>query len=249
MKPFEITYAVTPDRVDEKGFCKLSSLLYYCQEAAGGHCKLLHLDWDNLAKRGLFWALIRTRLEITRLPRAGETITVVTWPMITTRTAFPRAYEGRDQAGTVLFRCTSLWVLMHKESRQMLLPGKSDVILDGIVLGDELPAPGSLPPITGQGAVSRQVSQEDLDRNGHMNNTRYMDWVWAHLQEAFPGISAPTGFSACYLSEALAEQNLTLSHRKDDDGSICVEITRPRENGEIKPERIFAAKLNFSGVL
>lgn len=249
MKPFEITYSVTPDRVDENGFCKLSSLLYYCQEAAGGHCKILGLDWDSLAKKNLFWALIRTRMEITRLPALGEKILVRTWPMTTTRTAFPRACEGRDQQGELLFRCTSLWVLMDKSSRAMLLPGKSDVALEGIQFGTEAAAPGSVSPIHAETGAARQVSDQDLDRNGHMNNTRYMDWVWEYLQEAMPGTPAPRAFVANYLAEALPGQMLTISHLKNEDGTISIELTRPRGQVDAKPERIFAGKLEMPGVL
>ena len=245
MTPFETSFTVTPERAGADGLCKLSALLYYCQEAAGGHCMLLGLDWDSLAKKDLFWALIRTRMEIVRLPKAGESVTVKTWPMPTTRTAFPRACEGRDGQGNILFRSTSLWVLMNKTSRMMLLPGKSDVTLEGIILGTEPPAPGSLSPIPGQGSVIRQVADEDLDRNGHMNNTRYMDWVWEHLLDSFPGIGAPGAFTACYLSEALPGQALTVSHRKEEDGCIVTELTRPRNQDPSKQERVFAAKVEF----
>ena len=249
MQPIEVTFTVEEARTGKDGLCKLSSLLYYCQEAAGDHCKLLGLDWDSLAKKDLFWALIRTRVEITRLPKAGQTITVKTWPMVTTRVAFPRAFEALDQQGQLLFRCTSLWVLMNKESRQMLLPGKSGVNLDGVILGTEPASPGSLLPIHAEASAERQVSAEDLDRNGHMNNTRYMDWVWEHLATQFPGISHPKAFVACYLSEALPAQNLQISHRCEENGSIITELTRQHFEGDPKPERIFAAKVDFDSVL
>lgn len=249
MTPFEMTFTVSPDRVGKDGLCKLSALLYYCQEAAGGHCRLLGLDWDSLAKRDLFWALIRTRMEISRLPGTGETVCVTTWPMQTTRAAFPRACEGRDQAGNLLFRCTSFWVLMNKTTRAMLLPGKSGVTLEGITLGTELPAPGSLPPIHEEPTACRQVSQEDLDRNGHMNNTRYMDWVWEYLTAEYPDISAPKSFVACYLSEALPAENIQISHHLDADGTLRTELLRSRPEEGAKPERVFAVLTEFNSFL
>ena len=68
------TFTVTPAHVDCFGRAKPSSLLYFAQEAAGGHCQELAVDWDTLAKQGLFWAVLRYRVQITRLPYAHHTL-------------------------------------------------------------------------------------------------------------------------------------------------------------------------------
>ena len=81
---------------------KNSQLLAILQEAAGEHGALLGVDKDSLLKKKLFWALIRYHIEITRLPRSGEIITVETWPMPTTRTAYPRATVAYDADGNEL---------------------------------------------------------------------------------------------------------------------------------------------------
>ena len=81
MEPiFRQSYEISAIHVDCFGRLKPSTILYFAQEAAGGHCDILRLDWDTMAKRHLFWAVIRHRVQITRLPRLGETITVETWP-------------------------------------------------------------------------------------------------------------------------------------------------------------------------
>lgn len=241
MKPFEMEFTLTSAQGDAQGKAKLSALLYLCQEAAGGHCKQLGLDWEALQKKDLFWALIRTRMEIYRLPKAGESVKMLTWPMPTTRTAFPRAAEGYDDAGNCLFRATSLWVLMDTKKRTMLLPGKSGVALEGIELGRELPAPGSLPPILPEKTASYSVSKTDIDRNGHVNNTRYLDWLDGAQEEPLPPVKA---FTACYLAEALFGQRVSLAWQKSPS-QMAFEVLRGRENPAEKPERIFAAQLEF----
>ena len=134
MEPFTQYYTVQAIHLDAKRQLRPSVLLHFVQEAAGGHCLQLGLDWESLAKKGLFWAVIRHRMQILRHPVAGETITVETWPMPTTRSAFPRATVGYDAEGKEVFRAISLWVLMDKESRAMVLPGKSGVVVEGIVV-------------------------------------------------------------------------------------------------------------------
>ena len=188
--------------------------------------------------------MIRNRVQITRLPKENETITVETWPMPTTRTAYPRSTVAYDEQGQELFRCISLWVLMDVNTRTMILPGKSGVELEGTLRGIELANPRSLALHTGNNRRSRSVCFTDLDVNGHMNNTRYLDWIMDLLPSAFHRHRPVKDFTLCYMSEALEGQDLTVAWNTDSDGCLQVDILRPSQNGD-NPERVFAAKIEF----
>ena len=136
-------YTITPLHVDALGRVKPSILLYFAQEIAGEHCLQLGTDWDSLQKVHLFWALIRTKVEVTKLPTIGQTITVETWPMPATRTAYPRCTVGYDENGNECFKIIALWVLMDMENRSMVLPGKSGIDVPGVLRGTEPDAPQS----------------------------------------------------------------------------------------------------------
>ena len=103
-------FTLTDMDVDCFGKLKLSTLLFFAQEVAGKHCIQLGADYETLSKKNLFWAVTRHRVQITRLPVRGETITVETWPMPTTRVAYPRSMVAYDAEGKELFRSISLWV-------------------------------------------------------------------------------------------------------------------------------------------
>ena len=154
------TQTFTLTDLDVDCFCnlKLSSLLFYAQEVAGKHSALLGADYDALAKKNLFWAVSRHKVQITRLPRLGETITVETWPMPTTKVAYPRALAAYDAQGNELFRSISIWVLMDLESRAMVLPGKSGVEVAGWLAGNELTTPHSIVPKALQNSAQRTSS-------------------------------------------------------------------------------------------
>ena len=108
MEPiFKHTFPISDIYLDGHGRLKPSSILYFVQEAAGQHCNLLKVDWDTLAQQNLFWAVTRHRVQISRLPTRGETITVETWPMPTTKVAFPRSVVAYDENGKQL----DLWFL------------------------------------------------------------------------------------------------------------------------------------------
>ncbi len=235
-------FTITDNCVDRFGNLKLSTLLYFAQEVAGRHFDRIAMTYEQLAGRGMFWAIIRQRVAITRLPRSGETIRVETWPMPNTRVAFPRHVAAYDEKGNELFRVISLWVLMDMESRAMILPGKSGIALPGTTNGNELPSPASLPAKTLLNHRSRTVCFTDLDRNGHMNNTRYLDWIADLLPSDFHRAHSPREFTVCYLSEAREGQELTLSWEFDRDGILNLDAHR---TGAEKAERIFSARLQY----
>ena len=65
---FTQTYDIKDNMVDCQGYLKPSQILFIAQDMGGRHCKELTLSYDDMAARGLFWAVSRHRVQITRLP-------------------------------------------------------------------------------------------------------------------------------------------------------------------------------------
>ena len=244
-KNFEITPAAT-DRFDR---LKASHLLRFLQEVAGEHSALLGSDRNTLIQRGLFWAVIRHRVQITRLPHAGETIRIETWPMPTTRTAYPRSTIAYDEKGNECFRCISLWVLMDEKSRAMVLPGKSGVEVNGLLRGCELATPGSMMPREMAECMHRTVRFTDLDVNGHMNNCRYLDWIDDLLPSRFHENHEMREFSLCYLSEIREGETLDLHWELSDGPVLSVEAVRASDAAPEGRTRVFSAKIAHQNVV
>ena len=235
-------FEITDLHVDSQGRMLPSKILYLMQEVAGIHFAQLSMDYETLAQRGLFWAITRNKVQITRLPMRGEKLRLETWPMPTTRVAYPRSIVAYDEAGSEVFRSITLWVLMDLNKRSMILPGKSGIEVAGTLRGNELASPLGLPVKTLESRSSRCVRFTDLDRNGHMNNTKYMDWIWDLLPSDFHIRHSLREFTVCYLNEAREGQELSLSWEFAEDGILYVDAHRQNED---KDERIFAAKILF----
>lgn len=233
-----IEFPVTTNDVD--CFCRLkaASILNMLQDAAGSQCAGLHLSWEELAEKGLFWAVIRQRLQILRSVGPGETVTVETWPGITTRVAYPRSSIGYDSRGNEIFRAISLWVLVDLKSRTMVLPGKSGVELTGICRGCELPSPGSIGMEKLENLEFRTVRFSELDRNGHMSNTRYLDWMADLLSGEFHREHRLADVTVNYLSEAREGEQILLTHRLED-GTLHLQAAGPEGH------RVFAVRAQY----
>ena len=245
MEPiYERVFEITSADTDRYGRLKSSHLLSFLQEVAGDHSAILGTDREKLMQQNLFWAVIRHRVQITRLPGSGEKITVQTWPMPTTRTAYPRSTVAYDEAGNECFRGISLWVLMDAESRAMVLPGKSGVTVSGMLTGSELAAPGSMALQTAGQTMTRTVRDTDLDINGHMNNCRYLDWVEDTLPGSFHEENPVSEFTVNYMTEAREGEALSLRYQLTDGPCLGVDALR---EGEVSPgrNRVFSARVLF----
>lgn len=246
MKPiYQQEFHINDAAVDCFGRLKPSMLLFYVQEVAGIHAATLGAGYDALIAKNLFWAILRTKVQITRLPRSGETIRLETWPMPTSRVAYPRSVVAYDEAGSEIFRAISLWCLMDRQTRSMVLPGKSGVIVDGTLRGNELALPGSLVVKTLEHATSRTVLFSDLDRNGHMNNTRYMEWCSDLLPSAFHSTHTPQEFTICYHAEALEAEALDIHYQMGDTGLFQVDAWRENEPNSSSHHRVFTAQIQY----
>ena len=244
-REFRINNAST----DRFGRAKASYLLDILQEVAGDHSAILGTDRRALTDRNLFWAVIRHRVQISRFPGAGETLRVETWPMPTTRTAYPRSTIGYDENGQEVFRAISLWVLMDRDSRAMVLPGRSGVEVTGTLRGCELTAPGSMVLREFAETDTRQVRFSDLDINGHMNNCRYLDWVTDLLPSDFHHGHNLAEFTICYLSEIREGEELLLSWELSEGRELTVEASRKTPGTGDGKTRVFSARIGYENVV
>ena len=235
-------FQITDNTVDCFGRLKPSMILYFVQEVAGQHFNRISMDYDALAKLGMFWAIIRQKVQISRLPTRGETIKLETWPMPTTRVAYPRSVVAYDEAGNEVFRSISIWVLMDVNTRNMILPGKSGISVIGTLRGNELAAPNGLVAKDLTSHRQRIVSFTDLDRNGHMNNTKYMDWIDDLLPSLFHRSHSVQEFTVCYFAESREGQTLDLRWDFLEENMLQVDAHR---NIDGKDERVFSARLVF----
>ncbi len=238
-------FQVSPVATDRYGRLKPSQMLGYLQEISGDHSNILGLGQNQLTERNLFWVVIRHRVQITRLPTAGEKLRLETWPLPTTRTAYPRSTIAYDEKGAECFRSISLWALLDSNTRALVLPQKSGVNIQGLLRGCELQIPSSMLPREMGECDRRIVRYSDLDINGHMNNCRYLDWVMDLLPSEFYRTHEPQEITLCYMSEIREKEELQLHWELSDGPVLTVEAVRQEDKNVHSHSRIFSAKIGF----
>ena len=150
-------------------------LFYWLQEIAGQQCVPYHLSGDDLRARGLMWVVLRYLVRAERWPAPGESLRLQTWPGATRHGMMPRFYRALDAAGDCVLSGSSVWTVVDRATRKMVNPDEHGVILETLVTGLEERKPSAPAKLPTTERLVYTVTEDVLDTNGHMNNTRYYD--------------------------------------------------------------------------
>ena len=179
MNTYDETFTLRPRDCDLNDKWRPSAILETMQDVAGTHSLLLGCGREELLKNNIIWVLSRSELHMDRYPKSGEQITVHTFPTPTRICFFPRYYIFTDARGEMVGKAGTLWLLLDLTTRRMLPPGDVGKLIPD---NKDLSVPMNLPATVGNLQGEEFVSEHhpvytDLDVNGHVNNTRYADWL------------------------------------------------------------------------
>jgi acyl-ACP thioesterase len=157
----------------------MAAVYNYCQEIAGNHAALLGVGEDFVKANGIVWILSRMSAVLESRPARGSRIRVRTWPRGTDRLFAIRDYELNNEAGAVVGRGRSAWLIVDAATFR---PRRPEAFTAGLPTNEGLEAlpDGALALAAGDGlerAADRSVAYSDIDYNGHMNNARYVQWI------------------------------------------------------------------------
>lgn len=172
-RPYNVdTLVVTPEKR-----LGLVGLLRILQDIAWIHGAHLGYGFDAMMARGQIWVLARQKLVVSGWPAWGESLDVRTWVRPKGGMFVERDYEIRC-GGRQVGEGTACWIVLDAVRRRPMKFSVDDMFagtcgteaLD--INPQKLPARDGLSPL-----ATFDVRYSDLDVNGHVNNTRYAEWV------------------------------------------------------------------------
>ncbi len=166
---------------------QFSSLFAYLQEAAYRHAEQLGIGTACLDLLDLSWVLTKTSLRIDHLPHWGEQIQVRTWSRGAKKLTFARDFivSSGPAGGPYLpfARVSTEWLVIHKQTHR---PQRPESVLDAANLAAtakatesvlEGPCPKVPIPAEREIILKKSADFSEIDRNRHLNNTRYIAWA------------------------------------------------------------------------
>lgn len=221
---FKMEFEIRSFDVDASCTAHLPVFCKYMQEAAYYHAESFGLGHTQLAQLNMAWVLSRMRIEVERLPKWGETVTLRTWPSGKDRLFYYRDFEITDGDGQLLLLASTAWFIIDIEKRERALPTwwvSSAMPIGPKVFDSKIARLKSCG--CSEGELMR-VNYGDLDLNGHVSNIRYVEWILNRLPLEFHHQNAIQSLDVNYLAEAVYGHEVSVCTSEGEPMNFCHSI-------------------------
>ena len=199
---YQMNMKIPFDMADMNGHIKLPDVILLSLQVSGMQSIELGVsDKTILEDYNLVWIITEYEIEVVRLPRFAEEITIETEALSYNRLFCYRRFTIYDEAGQDLIHMMATFVLMDRDSRkvhavepEIVAPYQSDFDKK-LIRG---PKYANLEePIS----KDYHVRFYDLDMNGHVNNSKYLDWIFEVMGADFLTQYIPKKINLKYVKE------------------------------------------------
>ena len=172
--------------------------------------------------RGAIWVAARLEYAVTRLPVHEEDVVLEEWAGRGRAGIYPFRCRILDRAGDTLVDGVSLWVLSDIAARSMMSPN-----VPRLELPTPEPAGTPIPrirPVKAPAAcehTARRVRFSETDINGHLTNTRYLDWMTDLAEPEFHRTHSMTGLKIEFREEIAPGEEVVLDWALSEERLYC----------------------------
>ena len=199
---------------------KLAAFFRIMQDVIMHHTNEMGIGSTDLRKDNILWVITRVQVEINRLPKYEEEVTCVTYPGADMKMFYPRYFRMLDKDGNILINLTSIWAIIDATTRKPILKCPFSEKLYEYHMDGELPFPGKIDVKEELHLKeNRIIHYSDVDLNGHLNNTRYIELLSDVHDSAF--------------HKEHPIKSLTLNYLKEIKEGSQVEVSMSNSNPEI----------------
>ena len=241
----EYSWAVRTYECGPDGVATMASVCNWLQEAASLNAEALAFSKSDFAAAGenISWVLTRLKVRMSRFPKWGETVSILTYPRGGRRIVAWRDFAISGADGAAIGRATSEWMLIDLKSRKVVAVPEGVFAaantVRGPVFGDE-----SFAKLrwdcreASAAALAFRAKRGDIDLNGHVNNVHYVEW----LMEGRPAGTCRE-LDIVFKSETLAGEEVRVESVETAPGEFIHRVYAPdgrdhviaRTSGEAKP--------------
>lgn len=221
---YEKTCMIDTRDVDPFNCCRPSALLGILQEGATNAARDLHIAREEIIpKYNAFWMLARIWYRLDRPLHWGEEVTLKTWHRGGTGASMYRDFDLFVD-GVTVGEAVSTWVMADMDTHKLFRlsnveefagTGGGELCKDRLLNKLRLPEGLTL-------AERRRLHYSDTDINGHVNNSKYADFVCDAIHmETLGETRFVSSLQLGYLAECLPGNEVDLL-TVEQDGLIYV---------------------------
>lgn len=220
------------------GYLKYTDLCNLLQLTAAAHSEIGGISFTDMQVHNQAWVLSRMRVEISDLPRSGDTVVVTTWINSLANSRSVRALEmhvnGKKIVGSETF-----WAVFNTKIRR---PEPLALPYDHFELfPDKKATRESFSKINIQNdstiRADKTVFLSDLDIVNHVNNVKYLEWCLDYVEPKLILKQRIESFEMNFMKE-LSLQNEVKIHENNTENSSVFSISKNEKT-------CFALELNW----
>lgn len=201
---------------------KPSAMLAMFQDCSEDLTEGWGVGLDAMMEKGIIWVAAKIECKVNRLPEHCDVVTVRGWAGRSRAGICPFHYEMWSEEGELLITGCSMWVLSDLESHSMMSPNIPKISLPTPEEeGTRLPRMKAILPPKEYMQMTRRVRFSELDINGHLTNTRYVDWITDLAEAEFHQSHPMTGIRIDYRSETFPGEEIVLDWDCNDQRLWC----------------------------
>lgn len=202
-------YCVDCSNIDAHGEIKIPTLWSDVVNAVELNIRKEGYGADLLAERDQAWVLLRTALEIDSRPRLYDSLHIEVWTAPSSPITQNRCVSIFDDKGREYGRGTTEWCIIDKRTRRPVAVDFHSNLIQG---RNDLPCKGArrIKDFEVQESETHNIKYCECDFNGHLNNTRYIEYLFNLIPEEQLEKNTPFRIDINYRKEALKGQNITL---------------------------------------
>jgi len=217
--PFKVTSADT----DMNSRIRIGSLANLLIQSAVSSADKLEAGYGGLRQQKLFWVLSRMTIEITKPLTWYQCGEIETWPKDVIKILYLRDFIVRDNEHELIAKATSGWLAVDIDTKspRTVQGGQSsffDKLKDKHAMSS---SPEKLFPVREGEVTEITTTYFDIDVNGHVTSSRYLDWMMDTFPVDFHQNHYPVKVSINYLNETRLGETVQLS-KNTIDGKMYV---------------------------
>lgn len=172
-------YQIRTYECDKNSTLRLVTLMNIFQDMADSQAALLGLGLEFCLSKGMAWVGSNYHLQISRMPKLHEEITITTWPAVEKKLGAIRDFLVTDSVGNEIIRASSQWILLDVAKKRPIslrdnLPQYQ--VVDDRVMAEDFNSRLS-DVIREDYHLNFNVRFDDIDINNHVNNAIYPLWA------------------------------------------------------------------------
>ncbi|MEM0543353.1 acyl-ACP thioesterase domain-containing protein [Flavobacterium sp. j3] len=212
------------------GYLKYTDLCNILQLTAARHAELGGISFSDMQEFHQAWVLSRMRVEIKRLPKWRDVITIKTWINSLENSRSTRCLELYLDDEKIV-GCETFWAVFNTQTRRpenLALPHEHFEKYSKRATSEPFGKIDFQHDMTT--VANRRIQISDLDIVNHANSVKYLEWCIDLVDYEIIKSQKITSFEMNYLKELSLKDEVDISEKNTETGLIFVVHSNEKAN-------------------